>query len=182
MACAPATPAPLTCAGGGTPAGPRPQQAAAASPCSASRWSAVTPQRRLAALLRREGGKEAVTTIQAAWRAHRMRQRLLRGGRRGCWALIADDLAGKLQPHQLAGVRWLYKAVMGGGGILADDPGLGKTLQAIVTVEALVSSGWARRVLIVAPANLVANWRVEFRKWLGKRPRTTTTLRDAALQ
>ena len=132
MACASATPAPLTRAGGGTPAGPRPQQAAAVGPCSASRWSALTPQRRLVILLRREGGDEAAPKIQAAWRAHRMRQRLLRSGRPGCWALISDDLVGKLQPHQLAGCRWLYAAAMRGGGILADDPGLGKTLQAIL--------------------------------------------------
>ena len=45
--------------------------------------------------------------------------------------------AQKLQPHQLAGVRWLHGAVFdGGGAILADDPGLGKSLQVITVVAA----------------------------------------------
>ena len=59
---------------------------------------------------------------------------------------------------QVEGVRWLYAAVHGGGGILADEPGLGKTLQVITVLEALVASGYVRRVLIVTPSNLLANW------------------------
>lgn len=67
-------------------------------------------------------------------------------------------LAQVLKPHQLEGVRWLFKAVHGGGGLLADDPGLGKTLQVISVIEALIKAGQASRVLIVMPANLLANW------------------------
>ena len=122
------------------------------------------------ALLQLPRGKDAAETIQGLWHGHRVRQRVLRGGKPCCSALIADCLVRKLQPHQLLGVRWLYKAATRGGGILADDPGLGKTLQAIATIEALISSGWARRVFVVAPANLLANWQEEFRRWLGKTP------------
>ena len=47
--------------------------------------------------------------------------------------------AQKLQPHQLAGVRWLHGEVFdGGGAILADDPGLGKSLQVITLVAAAI--------------------------------------------
>ena len=49
-------------------------------------------------------------------------------------------------------------ALQGGGGLLADDPGLGKTLQVITVLEALIRSGHFRRVLVVTPANLLANW------------------------
>ena len=59
---------------------------------------------------------------------------------------------------QVDGVHWLFAAVHGGGGILADDPGLGKTLQLIALLEALVSAGLEHRVLIVTPSNLLANW------------------------
>ena len=38
-------------------------------------------------------------------------------------------------------------------GILADDPGIGKTLQALAVLEAMVRSRLATRVLIVAPSN-----------------------------
>ena len=61
-------------------------------------------------------------------------------------------------PHQLDGVRWLFAAIHCGGGLLADDPGLGKTLQLITVVEALIRSQHCHRVLIVTPANLLANW------------------------
>ena len=63
-----------------------------------------------------------------------------------------------LKPHQVEGVRWLFAAIHRGGGLLADDPGLGKTLQVITVVEALIRSDVFRRVLIVMPANLLANW------------------------
>ena len=63
-----------------------------------------------------------------------------------------------LQPHQVEGVRWLFGAIDRGGGLLADDPGLGKTLQVITVLEALIRSNLVRRVLIVTPANLLANW------------------------
>ena len=63
-----------------------------------------------------------------------------------------------LKPHQVVGVNWLFGAVHDGGGILADDPGLGKTLQMIMVLEALIRAQHARRILIVAPANLLANW------------------------
>ena len=57
-------------------------------------------------------------------------------------------------PHQLEGVCWLFGAFGRGGGLLADEPGLGKTLQVIVLLEALVRTGRVARVLIAAPANL----------------------------
>ena len=55
-----------------------------------------------------------------------------------------------MQPHQRDGVRWLAAAFSRGGGVLADEPGLGKTLQLIVLCQACCqpchsSSGSARR-------------------------------------
>ena len=59
-----------------------------------------------------------------------------------------------LMAHQLEGVRWLFAAFGRGGGLLTDELGLGKTLQVIALVEALVRAGRATRILAVAPANL----------------------------
>ena len=42
-----------------------------------------------------------------------------------------------LQAHQKEGVRWVFGAHERGGGILTDEPGLGKTLQIIGLIEAL---------------------------------------------
>ena len=61
-----------------------------------------------------------------------------------------------LMTHQLSGVRWLFAAFGRGGGLLTDEPGLGKTLQVIVLLEALVRAGRVTRALIAAPANLCA--------------------------
>ena len=62
-----------------------------------------------------------------------------------------------LMPHQATGVKWLLDAVDRGGGLLTDEPGLGKTLQAVTLIEALIASRRVARVLIVVPANLCAS-------------------------
>ena len=62
----------------------------------------------------------------------------------------------------------------GAGAILADDMGLGKTLQSVGLIYTLLTQGFlrgspvARKVIIVTPTSLVANWRNEIDKWLGK--------------
>uniref|UniRef100_A0A7S3ANW5 Helicase ATP-binding domain-containing protein n=1 Tax=Haptolina ericina TaxID=156174 RepID=A0A7S3ANW5_9EUKA len=108
-------------------------------------------------------------------------QRLVAGTRT---ARICEPLWQVLKPMQVDGVHWLFAAVHGGGGILADDPGLGKTLQLIALLEALVSAGLEHRVLIVTPSNLLANWSSEFRKWLGGTPHelNVSLLKRAAAQ
>jgi SNF2 family DNA or RNA helicase len=67
-----------------------------------------------------------------------VRARVLRDAEGSISALLCPALARVLQPRQWRGVRWLYAAAMRGGGVLGDDPGLGKTLQAIAVAEALV--------------------------------------------
>ena len=62
-----------------------------------------------------------------------------------------------LRPHQVEGVRWLFGAFGRGGGLLTDEPGLGKTLQLIALLEALIRARALARVLVVAPANLCAH-------------------------
>lgn len=48
-----------------------------------------------------------------------------------------------------------------GRALLADDPGLGKSAQAIAACDEL----GAKRVLVICPASLRENWRREFRLW-----------------
>jgi SNF2 family DNA or RNA helicase len=49
--------------------------------------------------------------------------------------------------------------------LLADDMGLGKTIQAIAAIQGLLRAEPEARVLIVAPAPLLLQWRSEFRRW-----------------
>eukprot|EP00398_MALV-I-01_sp_L67-1_P000072 gene72-350_t len=71
----------------------------------------------------------------------------------------------ELDPHQIEGATWLvkmYQEMDAGGVLIADDPGLGKTL---MTLSFLA---WHRKniqnpgpILIVAPSNLLPTWERE---------------------
>lgn len=63
------------------------------------------------------------------------------------------------------------------GVILADEMGLGKTLQTIAVIDMLLRQNCyflpkrrytIERALVVCPATLVNNWKLEFTKWLGR--------------
>lgn len=81
--------------------------------------------------------------------------------------VIPENLQAELRDYQEVGFQWLKTlAYYSLGGILADDMGLGKTVQAIAFLlseknelsEKLPS-------LIVAPASLIYNWKLEFEKF-----------------
>ncbi|MBI5016772.1 MAG: DEAD/DEAH box helicase [Deltaproteobacteria bacterium] len=49
--------------------------------------------------------------------------------------------------------------------LLADDMGLGKTVQAIAALRILYHRGQIASALVVCPASLLGQWRVELRRW-----------------
>ena len=75
-----------------------------------------------------------------------------------------EDLSNEdLFPHQRAGVKFLATAKR---ALLADEPGLGKTAQAIRALKQLQDSGTpVFPALIVCPNTLKKNWKREFDKW-----------------
>ena len=76
---------------------------------------------------------------------------------------IDKELAKVLRDYQKEGVRWLINlAYYRLSGILADDMGLGKSLEVI---SLLKSCRTKNPNLIVAPASLTYNWFNEFNKW-----------------
>jgi len=101
-------------------------------------------------------------------------------------ALVVDDgletdsgavylehaIAQRLRPHQEEGVRFMYGHLKAGGGcILADSMGLGKTLQALcliwLTLSRPAGQPMCRKAAVVCPSSLCENWEAEARKWLG---------------
>jgi SNF2 family DNA or RNA helicase len=57
--------------------------------------------------------------------------------------------------------------IMRGRAILADEVGLGKTIEAGIVLKELVVRGLARKVLILTPASLVAQWKEEMETKFG---------------
>ncbi|CCG81829.1 SNF2 family N-terminal domain protein [Taphrina deformans PYCC 5710] len=100
--------------------------------------------------------------------------------------VIDPRLAKILRPHQIEGVKFLYKAVTGRlqpdafGCIMADEMGLGKTLQCIALMWTLLKQSpmagtpEIKKCIIVCPSSLVRNWANELIKWLG--PNAVTPL------
>jgi hypothetical protein len=74
-------------------------------------------------------------------------------------ALDVPELAGELKPFQRAGVRYLLRQRR---AFLADEQGLGKTIEALATIEA----DGAYPTVIVCPASLKLNWMREIGRWL----------------
>ena len=78
------------------------------------------------------------------------------------WGVFARSRIALL-PHQL----WVCKRVLErwpARWLVADDVGLGKTIEAGLILTPLLSSGRVRRLLILAPASLVEQWQVRLRE------------------
>jgi non-specific serine/threonine protein kinase len=79
-----------------------------------------------------------------------------------------------LRPYQQAGVRWLYLLHrLGLGACLADDMGMGKTIQILSLLLILKQESGLQRPepdgpagsILVAPASLLANWAAEVERF-----------------
>ncbi|KAL2814849.1 vacuolar protein 14 C-terminal Fig4p binding-domain-containing protein [Aspergillus cavernicola] len=94
--------------------------------------------------------------------------------------VIDPRIAKVLRPHQVEGVKFLYRCTTGmvdknaNGCIMADGMGLGKTLQCISLMWTLLKQSpeagktTIQKCIIACPSSLVGNWANELGKWLGK--------------
>lgn len=77
---------------------------------------------------------------------------------------VPVGLQAELRPYQQRGYEWMmHNLSLGFGAVIADDMGLGKTLQVISVLLKLKEDRRLekRRVLIVVPTGLLANWQKE---------------------
>ena len=112
-------------------------------------------------------------TIEPMQRSTRLRRVGLRRWRRSCralfgrigaWAAVhtAERAAIEILPHQLEPSLAILRG-LGCRVLLADDVGLGKTIQAGLIVSELLARGSAERVLLLTPAGLRDQWADELR-------------------
>lgn len=90
-------------------------------------------------------------------RLQAQRQRLARGFDR---LLSLDELSLQLYDHQRRAVLQVLRQ-MRGRAVLADEVGLGKTIEAGVILKEYIVRGLADSALILAPASLTNQWRAE---------------------
>src|SRR5437867_7814316 len=75
-------------------------------------------------------------------------------------ALALSDAQVDLNPHQVEAALFAFRSPFSRGAILADEVGLGKTIEAGL----LLSQKWAerkQRLLVIVPANLRKQWSQE---------------------
>ncbi|RDL32534.1 p-loop containing nucleoside triphosphate hydrolase [Venustampulla echinocandica] len=106
-------------------------------------------------------------------------KKVVEGERPRVPVVIDPKLAKVLRPHQIEGVKFMYKCVTGmieekaNGCIMADEMGLGKTLQCITLMWTLLKQSpeagksTIQKAIIACPSSLVRNWANELVKWLG---------------
>ena len=116
----------------------------------------------------------------AAWAADERVNRIVPSNHLRDLEVMPDDYVGNddLFPHQRAGVEFLATARR---ALLADEPGLGKTAQAIRALKLLHDKGEdIFPSLIVCPNTLKNNWAREFARWWPDV--TTQVIKGSAVQ
>lgn len=94
------------------------------------------------------------------------------------WAVFSRSRV-QLLPHQL----WVCRKVTQGWPfrwLVADDVGLGKTIECGLVLMPLIASGRVRRVLILAPAKLVPQWQFRLKDMFDIRLQRYVTEADTA--
>ena len=104
----------------------------------------------------------ATAVLEGAIEGDADSRRLLALSRATDASLSVAGLAGELMPFQRAGVLYALERRR---LFLADEQGLGKTIQALATIQA----DDAYPAVVVCPASLKLNWLREARRWLPQR-------------
>lgn len=102
-----------------------------------------------------------ITPYQAKYYAYELSRRFPSGSPERFNVALVDAQV-DLNPHQVESALFAFQSPLSKGAILADEVGLGKTIEAGI----LLSQLWAeqrRKLLIICPANLRKQWSQELR-------------------
>lgn len=97
-----------------------------------------------------------ITSYQAKYFAHSLTRRIPANDGAKFTATLQDARV-DLTPHQIDAALFAFKSPLSKGAILADEVGLGKTIEAGI----ILSQNWAehkRRLIVICPANLRMQW------------------------
>src|SRR5713226_3496309 len=100
-----------------------------------------------------------ITAFHAKYFAHDLTRRCASDSVEKLASVLADAQV-DLNPHQVEAALFAFRSPFSKGAILADEVGLGKTIEAGL----LLSQKWAerkRRLLVIVPANLRKQWAQE---------------------
>ncbi len=75
---------------------------------------------------------------------------------------VGSQRRGKIDPnpHQIDAVMFALRRISDGGCILADEVGLGKTIETGLVIAQLIAEGM-QRILIILPRSLNGQWQNE---------------------
>jgi SNF2 family DNA or RNA helicase len=97
-----------------------------------------------------------VTDYHAKYLAHELTRRCASDSVEKLTAVLSDAQV-DVNPHQVEAALFAFRSPLSRGAILADEVGLGKTIEAGL----LIAQSWAggkRQILVIAPANLRKQW------------------------
>ncbi|OYV67267.1 MAG: DEAD/DEAH box helicase, partial [Deltaproteobacteria bacterium 21-66-5] len=100
-----------------------------------------------------------LTDYHAKYIAHELTRRYASDSVEKLTAVLSDAQV-DLNPHQIEAALFAFRNPLSRGAILADEVGLGKTIEAGL----LIAQKWAeqkRRILVIVPANLRKQWSQE---------------------
>lgn len=100
-----------------------------------------------------------ITPYHAKYFAYELTKRYSSNSLQKFTASLSDAQV-DLNPHQVDAALFAFKSPLSKGAVLADEVGLGKTIEAGI----VISQKWAerrRRILIISPANLRKQWNQE---------------------
>lgn len=103
-----------------------------------------------------------ISTFQAKYYAHELTRRFPSDSNEKLAGALVDAQV-DLNPHQVEAALFAFRSPLSKGALLADEVGLGKTIEAGL----VLSQKWAerkRRILIITPSNLRKQWHQELQE------------------
>ena len=110
----------------------------------------------------RSASDQGITPYHAKYFAYELTKRCASDSAEKLAAALVDAQV-DLNPHQIEVALFAFSSPLSKGGVLADEVGLGKTIEAGL----VISQRWAerrRRVLVITPANLRKKWHQELQE------------------